>query len=618
SAQSKKHDDKTKREAKGKSPIESFTGFRNLSAKFKDFFDNIINEVNTASTLVHTVGQISPNNTNTFSAAGPSSDVGPSNAAASPTHRKSSFSPIPTTRVHKDHLITEIIADLSLATQTRSMTRVAKNQDLCKAFKKLINDKFQMSSMGELIFFLDLQVKQKKDEIFISQDKYVAKILRKFRLTDRKSASTPIDAEKPLLKDPDGEDVDVHTYRSMIGSLIKEEGGSYKSFNREALHLDDVEGVECMPNKEIFTELARMGYEKPSTKLTFYKEFFSSQWKFLIHTILQCMSVKRTSWNEFSSSMASAVIFLSSGRKFNFSKYIFDNLVAKGDADKVFGEDVNAADVVTKGVISTADDADVRISMNLLQELMDTCTALTRRVEHLELDKIAQALEITKLKQRVKKPERRNKLKVLKLRKLKRVGSAQRIDTSDDTVMDDEELEPAKLQEVVDVVTTTKIITEVVTAASTTITATDVPIPAATTADAPTLTAAPSRRRKRVVIRDPKETTTTSIIIHSKAKLKDKGKWILVEELKPLKKQAQIEQDEKYARELEAELNRTMDWDEVIDHVKKKNVAGFKMDYFKGMSYDDIRLVFEKYFDSNMAFLQKKKEQIHEEDSRAL
>nr|GFB96022.1 synaptobrevin, longin-like domain protein [Tanacetum cinerariifolium] len=88
---------------------------------------------------------------------------------------------------------------------------------------------------------------------------------------------------------------------------------------RDALCLDDAEGVECLPNEEIFAELARMGYEKPSTKLTFYKALFSSQWKFLIHTILQCMSAKQTSWNEFSSSMASAVICLSIRRKFNFS-----------------------------------------------------------------------------------------------------------------------------------------------------------------------------------------------------------------------------------------------------------------------------------------------------------
>nr|GFD60753.1 ribonuclease H-like domain, reverse transcriptase, RNA-dependent DNA polymerase [Tanacetum cinerariifolium] len=74
-----------------------------------------------------------------------------------------------------------------------------------------MKDKFQMSLMGELTFFLGLQVKQKPDGIFISQDKYVAKILMKFGLTDRKLASTPIDTEKPLLKDPDVEDVDVHT-----------------------------------------------------------------------------------------------------------------------------------------------------------------------------------------------------------------------------------------------------------------------------------------------------------------------------------------------------------------------------------------------------------------------
>nr|GEV73287.1 hypothetical protein [Tanacetum cinerariifolium] len=307
---------------------------------------------------------------------------------------------------------------------------------------------------------------------------------------------------------------------------------------RDTLRLDDAEGVECLPNEEIFAELARMGYEKPSTKLTFYKAFFSSQWKFLIHTILQCMSAKRTSWNEFSSSMASDVICLSSG--------------------------VPAVGIVAEGDVSAAND--------------EVPTA------------IAQALEITKLKQRVKKLEKRNKLKVLKLRRLKRVRSAQRINTSDDTVMDDVYKQGGIIA---NIDADEDIITEVVIAASTTITADDVPIPAATTAAAPTLIAAPSRMRKGV-------------------------------ELKPLKKQAQIEQDEQYARELEAELNKNIDWDEVIDHVQRKqkedksNVAGFKMDYFKGIFYDDIHPIFEKYFDSNVAFLQKTKEQMDEEDSRAL
>nr|GEU43229.1 hypothetical protein [Tanacetum cinerariifolium] len=96
----------------------------------------------------------------------------------------------------------------------------AKNKALCQSFKKLMKDKFQMSSMGELTFFLGLQVKQKKDGIFSSQDKYVAKILRKFGLSEGKSSSTPIDAEKPLLKDSDGEDVNVHTYRCKLRQKI--------------------------------------------------------------------------------------------------------------------------------------------------------------------------------------------------------------------------------------------------------------------------------------------------------------------------------------------------------------------------------------------------------------
>ncbi|GJZ16941.1 putative ribonuclease H-like domain-containing protein [Tanacetum coccineum] len=73
---------------------------------------------------------------------------------------------------------------------------------------------------GELTFFLGLQVKQKEDEIFISQDKYVIEILKKFGFTNVKTASTPMETQKLLLKDEDGEEVDVHLYRSMIGSLM--------------------------------------------------------------------------------------------------------------------------------------------------------------------------------------------------------------------------------------------------------------------------------------------------------------------------------------------------------------------------------------------------------------
>ncbi|GKC81903.1 hypothetical protein Tco_1137620 [Tanacetum coccineum] len=105
---------------------------------------------------------------------------------------------------------------------------------------------------------------------------------------------------------------------------------------RRDLYLDDVEGTDCLPTATIFEELARMGYEKPSQKLTFYKAFFSPQWKYFIHTITQCLSAKSTAWNEFSSSMASLIICLETNQKFNLSKYIFDAMVKHLDGGVKF------------------------------------------------------------------------------------------------------------------------------------------------------------------------------------------------------------------------------------------------------------------------------------------
>ncbi|GJV22595.1 hypothetical protein Tco_1371615 [Tanacetum coccineum] len=105
---------------------------------------------------------------------------------------------------------------------------------------------------------------------------------------------------------------------------------------RRDLHLDDAEGTDCLPTATIFEELARMGYEKPSQKLTFYKAFFSPQWKYFIHTITQCLSAKSTAWNEFSSFMASLIICLATNQKFNLSKYIFDAMVKHLDGGVKF------------------------------------------------------------------------------------------------------------------------------------------------------------------------------------------------------------------------------------------------------------------------------------------
>nr|GEX75729.1 xylulose kinase-1 [Tanacetum cinerariifolium] len=126
---------------------------------------------------------------------------------------------------------------------------------------------------------------------------------------------------------------------------------------RDALRLDDAEGIECLPNEEIFAEFARIGGRRGMSLVPL--------------------------WH----------------------------------------------------LLSSVYPQDVRISMDLLQHLLDISKTLTRRVEHLEQDKIAQALEITKLKQQVKKLERRNKAS--KLRRLQKVGTSQRVETSDETVMDD-------------------------------------------------------------------------------------------------------------------------------------------------------------------------------------
>ncbi|GJT72852.1 uncharacterized mitochondrial protein-like protein [Tanacetum coccineum] len=133
-------------------------------------------------------------------------------------------SPIPTSRINSIHPSTLILGDPQSAVQTRSKVTKSSGahafRSWCDEFEALMKSKFQISSMGELTFFLGLQVKQKEDGIFISQDKYVAEILKKFDFVSVKTASTPIETHKPLVKDEEASDVDVHLYRSMIGSLM--------------------------------------------------------------------------------------------------------------------------------------------------------------------------------------------------------------------------------------------------------------------------------------------------------------------------------------------------------------------------------------------------------------
>ncbi|GKB42156.1 hypothetical protein Tco_0887098 [Tanacetum coccineum] len=103
---------------------------------------------------------------------------------------------------------------------------------------------------------------------------------------------------------------------------------------RSSFLFNDADGTDCLTNEAIFQNLALMGYEGALNKLTFQKALFSPQWKYLIHTILDCLSSKSTSWNEFSTNIASAVICLTTNQKFNFSKLIFDGMLRNLDNPK--------------------------------------------------------------------------------------------------------------------------------------------------------------------------------------------------------------------------------------------------------------------------------------------
>nr|GEW35077.1 hypothetical protein [Tanacetum cinerariifolium] len=732
SAQLKKHDDKTKKEAKGKSPVESFTGYRNLSAEFEDYSNNSINEVNPADASQF-LDDPDVSELEDITYSDDEDDVG----------AEADFNNLEHLSQNKTRLVTqghtqeegidykEVFAPIVRIEAIRLFLAYASFMGFM-VYQMDVKSEFLYGTIEKEVYVcqplrfedpdhLDkvykvVKVKQKKDGIFISQDKYVAEILKKFGLTEGKSASTPIDTEKPRLKDPDSEDVDVHTYRSMIGLLMyltssrpdimfavcactlfyvtpKDSAlGLWYSkdspFDLVAYSDSDYAGASLDKKSTTggfavhkcygFSETAGLRFwttvavKKVNDVMKFQALVDKKKVVVTEATIREalrlddaegCMSSKRTSWNEFSSSMASAVICLSSDRKLNFSKYIFDSLVrnvdshtkfymypcflqlmirkqvgdlsthttkytspaltqkvfanmrrvgkgfsgvetplfeamlvahevSKGVADEEHDEGVPAGGVVTEGDVSVTHD---EVPTANEEPSIPSPTPPTSPPPP--------SYDMPSTSQRVKKLEKRHKVKVLKLKRLQKVGTTQRVETSDETVMDDEdETKPAEVQEVVDVVTTAKLITKVVTAASETITV--------------AITAAPSRR-KGVVIKDPQEESTTSTMIPVETKSKDKGKGTLVEEPKPLKKQAQIEQDEKYARELEAELNKNIDWDEVIDHVKKKAKEDPVVKEYQVLKRKPQT---EAQARNNMMIYLKNvtKEHIEKEDSRAL
>nr|GEW05132.1 DNA-directed DNA polymerase [Tanacetum cinerariifolium] len=165
------------------------------------------------------------------------------------------------------------------------------------------------------------------------------------------------------------------------------------------------------------------------------------------------------------------------------------------------------------------------------------------------------------------------------------------------SMLDVNDEEPADVEEVLEVVTTSKLITKVVTTTRDDVNVASVQDTQIIVAEATKVTVEVLKPRKKrgVIIQDPKEIVTI-VTVQPKVQAKDKGKAILIEELKPLKRQVQIELDEKRKPLTEVQARRNM-------IVYLKNIAGYKMNYFKGMSYDEIRPLFKKHYNYNQTFL---------------
>nr|GEW62108.1 retrovirus-related Pol polyprotein from transposon TNT 1-94 [Tanacetum cinerariifolium] len=428
------------------------------------------------------------------------------------------------------------------------------NKDLCKAFEKLMKDKFQMSSMGELTFFLGLQVKQNPDGIFISQDKYVTEILRKFRLTDGKSASTPIDTEKPLLKDRDvaysdsdyvGASLDRKSItggchflgcrliscqckkQTVVATLsteaeyvvvasccaqvlwIQNQLLDYglqalvdkkkviiaEATIRDALRLKDAESIDCLPNEEIFTELSRMGLVRnvdSFTKFYMYPCFL----QLMIRAQVGDLSSHSTKYSYHALTQKVFANIRRVGKGFSrVDTPLFKGMIVAQRDDDIADE--GAASVVVDDVHATVNEPSI------------PSPPPTTQPPPPSQDLPSTSQDVT-------------------LKDVADIAKEVVVDAEMEESADDDELEPVELKEVVEVVTIAKLMTKVVTAASATITA-----------------AAPIHR---------KEKEDNAMMRYQALKRKP---------------------------QTEAQARKNM-------MIYTWNMAGFKMDYFKGMKYYDI------------------------------
>ncbi|GKA18376.1 putative ribonuclease H-like domain-containing protein [Tanacetum coccineum] len=411
----------------------------------------------------------------------------------------------------------------------------------------LLNNGFQKGKIDKTSF-----IRRDKDGIFISQDKYVTEILKKFGFTDVKTASTPMETQKPLLKDADGEDVDEHLYRSMIGSLM------YLTSSRP-----DIMFVDSPFDLVAYTDsdYARASLDMKSTTGG-----------------CQFLGCRLNSWQ-----CKKQTVVANSTTEVEY--IAASNCCRQHIADEVANEEnvstqSNDPPVLRVNTLGSGED---KLS---LKELMDLCTKLSNRVLDLETTKTTQAKEIASLKKIDKKLERKRKSKSPGMKRFSRLGmkidgidqdvkvtlvdetqgrydDAQMFDTD---VFDGEEVFVAKQSEKVveEVVSTTKV------SAAATITTEEITL-------AQTLAELRSEKPK-IVVQEPVQSTTTTApsaipkakgIIFNKqeqapipivssqqqTQVKDKGKGKMVEEepVKKMSKKELLKLDEELAFKLQAE-----------------------------------------------------------------
>ncbi|GJZ53226.1 hypothetical protein Tco_0608111 [Tanacetum coccineum] len=375
---------------------------------------------------------------------------------------------------------------------------------------------------------------------------------------------------------------------------------------RRDLHLDDAEGTDCLPTATIFEELARMGYEKPSQKLTFYKAFFSLQWKYFIHTITQCLSAKSTAWDEFSCSMASLIICLATNQKFNLSKYIFDAMVKHLDRGVKFlmyppseevGEDsdhpTNSTQVPILDQPSTSSKPKKKQPSKKTQR--QEAEVSQDKTEHEESVPIPfndpqpsgdDSMQLTDFMNRIQRLERKKMSRPTGLKRLKKVDIDVDVEVTlvdetqerqDDELMfdtgvldtdempveakvDEKDEQSTKLDDSTagEAVTTASVedsaaptTIEEITLAQTLIQIKAAKPKVVTTAATTTTTTRP--KAKGVVVQEPSEFRVPQEAQPSISK--DKGKGIMIEPEVPLKRKDQIALDEQIARDIQAKLD---------------------------------------------------------------